>query len=301
MTYKKSRFMLLPLVRALALIALSPHSFALGTNFIIAPNGALPTSVTPGGSVTANYTVTNLTHTPRNGYIIEGLPATVTQNTSAGNCSYPINLAGLASCNLALTVTGEAHSGFAICRGSSCTTTSVPLNVSVVANTGLFIAGGLYTEGAGLLGPNLPLLAQTSNGTWSYPASFINNFPASPAFTRPDVYTTSCSGNLCVAVGEDNSSEEFGFVGVSTDGGINWTFPIGATSTYPSDYNGEIGFNGASCVGNTCVAVGQYFENTNETMDPLIATSTNGGSTWTYTADSSNLPTDNFYGYPERC
>lgn len=58
-------------------------------NFTIAPYGTLPTTVTTGQSVSANYTVTNMTSTIRNGYVLTGLPTTVTQNTIAPNCGNP--------------------------------------------------------------------------------------------------------------------------------------------------------------------------------------------------------------------
>lgn len=107
---------------------------ALAANFLITPYGTLPTTVIQGQSVSANYTVTNLTHTSRYGYFIAGLPATVTQNGTAPNCSNPINLAANASCNLRLDITGAVSSNFAICKGNSCTTATTPLHVSVSSN-----------------------------------------------------------------------------------------------------------------------------------------------------------------------
>lgn len=103
---------------------------AFAANFNIAPYGTLPTTVSTGQTVAANFTLTNITNTARNGYFITGLPATVTQNTTSPNCSNPINLPANASCNLQLDITGAVSSNFAICKGNSCTTATTPLNVT---------------------------------------------------------------------------------------------------------------------------------------------------------------------------
>ena len=67
----------------------------------------------------------------RNGYTLQGFPATVTQNTTSPNCANPINLEPHASCNLQLDITGAVSSNFAICKLNSCTTATTPLNVSL--------------------------------------------------------------------------------------------------------------------------------------------------------------------------
>ena len=104
---------------------------AFAANFTIAPYGTLPTTITTGQTVSANYTVTNMTNTARNGYTLQGFPATVTQNTTSPNCGNPINLEALASCQLQLDITGAVSSNFAICKGNSCTTATTPLNVTL--------------------------------------------------------------------------------------------------------------------------------------------------------------------------
>ena len=130
------------------MMLLSAQSVFAAANFNIAPYGTLPTTVTTGQTVAANFTLTNMTNTSRNGYFITGLPATVTQNTTSPNCTNPINLAANASCNLQLDITGAVSSNFAICKGNSCTTATTPLNVS--SSTGPSIARFAYiTEGYG--------------------------------------------------------------------------------------------------------------------------------------------------------
>src|ERR1700722_8238262 len=86
---EKTSFKLHKLYAVIALLS-AQHAFA--ANFTITPVGTLPPTVTIGESVSAYYNVTNMTHTPRNGYVLRGLPTTVTQNTTAPNCGNPINL-----------------------------------------------------------------------------------------------------------------------------------------------------------------------------------------------------------------
>jgi DNA-binding beta-propeller fold protein YncE len=126
---KKQNFFKLNKLYALMMLFSVHNVFA--ANFNITPYGTLPTTVTTGQTVPAYFTVTNMTNTARNGYFIQGLPATVTQNTTSPNCSNPINLVANTSCQLRLDITGAVSASFAICKGNSCTTATTPLNVSV--------------------------------------------------------------------------------------------------------------------------------------------------------------------------
>ena len=112
-------------------IALCSAQAVFAANFNIAPLGTLPTTVVQGQTVSANFTLTNMTGSARNGYTIAGLPDTVSQNTSSPNCTNPINLAAQASCNLKLDISGAVSSGFAICNGIACTQAKTPLHVTV--------------------------------------------------------------------------------------------------------------------------------------------------------------------------
>src|ERR1700730_13163770 len=86
-----------------AVIVLLSAQNAFAANFNIAPYGTLPTTLASGQTVPAYFTVTNMTNTARNGYVVEGLPSTVTQNTTAPNCGNPINLGPYpANCQLEL-------------------------------------------------------------------------------------------------------------------------------------------------------------------------------------------------------
>jgi hypothetical protein len=124
----KQKFITLNGLCVLIILLFAQNIFA--ANFNITPLGTLPTSVTTGHTVFANYTLTNMTHTARNGYVLQGLPATVTQNSTNPYCSNPINLGPTASCQLQLNITGAVSSNFAICKENNCTTAASPLNVS---------------------------------------------------------------------------------------------------------------------------------------------------------------------------
>ncbi|MFI4919218.1 MAG: hypothetical protein ACHP65_06655 [Legionellales bacterium] len=114
-----------------AVIALLVTQGVFAANFNISPYGTLPTTVTTGQSVSAYFTVTNMTNTARNGYVVQGLPTTVTQNTTSPKCTNPINLGPNANCQLQLDITGAVSANFAICKGNSCTTATTPLSVSL--------------------------------------------------------------------------------------------------------------------------------------------------------------------------
>lgn len=110
---------------------LTSTAFA-GASFNIAPDSDYPwpSSVYPGQMVHAYYQITNQTSSTRSGYQIQGLPSTVTQDFSEGDCQQSISLASQASCILKLNITGPTQSNFALCHGSNCTKASVPLSIS---------------------------------------------------------------------------------------------------------------------------------------------------------------------------
>lgn len=283
---KAKHFKLLPLFQTLALLSFIPEVYA-AQNFLIQPNGPLPTEVSAGGSVTANFTVTNLTNLVRNGYSVVGLPSTVQQNASSGNCSAPINLAAHARCNLQFIINGAVNSKFAICKGSNCTTSSEPLNVTVTSSR--MVAGGTYCSNAGCL----PLLAQTTTGTWSYPSTVISNLPTSPGFGDATIRTASCSGPLCIAAGNDNNNNSTPFIAVSPSNGNNWTYPVGSSGTWPIDLTGNAQFKSSSCSGALCVVVGEYVGNGSQQY-PIVAQTTDSGLTWAYPINSTTPPPNLF-------
>ena len=133
---KQNKGLFFPTLNTIAAFAIVTPLQAAGNFAITSLVGTtLPNEVLSGGSVVAYYTVANLTHSPRNGYKVVGLPGTVSQSTSdpivTNLCSNPINLAAKASCTLKLVITGAVSDRFAICNGPNCTTGTPALNVRV--------------------------------------------------------------------------------------------------------------------------------------------------------------------------
>ena len=66
----------------------------------------------------------------------------------------------------------------------------------------------------------------------------------------------------------------------------SWSFPITAQNPPPGfDLTGQ--FNAASCSGSICIATGTYDDIDSHSF-PVIAQTTNGGSSWTYAIDGTN-------------
>lgn len=269
-------------------------SFA-AANFNITPKTGttLPTSVTPGGNAFAFYTVTNLTRTTRNNYTVQGLPATVSQNTTHSTypdiCANPVTLASKASCTLVLDIRGEAKANFALCNGMNCTTASTPLNVSV-NKTLPIIATGEFFDNTFLERPLLAL-SQDQGGSWHYPEPIYFSALPDPA-AGGHLYGASCNGLHCISQGcfYDGFTNR-PLLAMTRDGGNTWSYPVEIyNSALPSDFE-EGNLNGASVSGNLLVTSGFYV--TSGTSLPLIGVSQDGGVTWTYPANvyaPGNLP-----------
>ncbi|MGM9452931.1 fibronectin type III domain-containing protein [Legionella bozemanae] len=151
------------------------------------------------------------------------------------------------------------------------------------------VAVGSYAD-ANFIGRPLLALSKNAGTTWAYPDSIT-----APLFTPNNTHpfnnglfnSTSCTGNTCIAVGSYNDgSIDRPLLALSKDAGTTWTFPEAITApvftpnnTHPFN-NGF--FNGASCTGNTCIAVGAYHDGS--TGRPLLALSKNAGTTWTFPA-----------------
>jgi len=291
---KQHQLALTPVYCAIISVLASNQAIA-AANFRIGPEQGttLPTIVYPGTTAIAYYTITNLTGTARNGYVIEKLPSTAVQNTTGSNCQSVINLQAHASCRLQIDITGATQTAFALCRGSSCTTASVPLNVSAGSSPPM-IAAGLYNS------QPLPLLARSGDGgvNWSYPTTIfseLSTIPAPATFTGGQFFTASCSGNNCVAAGDEITF--YPLLAYSGDGGSTWTYPSSIINLLPADFSATSytfaaptpavyavnGFNSVSCNGNICVAGGSYKRNVSPPdIKALLAQSTDGGASWTY-------------------
>ena len=156
-------------------------------------------------------------------------------------------------------------------------------------------AGNYYT-----LSYVYPLLVKSSDGGASWVSTLYSTIPTPPTgYGSSGIFhSVSCSGLNCVAAGSYNDLSEvtYPLIATSADGGATWSYTLDAETTgLPEDYDSTGIFNSVSCSGVNCVAAGSYL-NLGGVPYPLIATSADGGASWTYTLDSAmpTLPSD-FY------
>lgn len=165
-------------------------------------------------------------------------------------------------------------------------------SVSCDGNT--CVAAGIYTSSGNTERPLLAI-SQNSGSDWIFPTSTTEP-TFEPNDTYPfnfgDLHSASCSGSTCIAVGYYGSAGIIRpLLALSQDSGSNWSFPESITApmltSFPFDNDGE--FYGASCSGNTCIAVGTY-TGSNGQFHPLIALSQDSGSNWTYPNSVTDAP-----------
>ena len=135
------------LLFTLFLMGFGNASYALPFNIVVKNGTQLPTVVNKGSTVTAYYTVNNLSVAQQNNNFVKYLPPNVTQVTANGaysdTCGATFNLAGQGkagdSCTLQLTVSGvvdgsvaDTHQHLFVClpTGLSCAGTAQSLNVT---------------------------------------------------------------------------------------------------------------------------------------------------------------------------
>lgn len=261
-------------------------------NIVPTPGTSLPTTVVQGSSVSAYYTITNNTNATRAGYAIKGLPSSVVaQNTSNGHCPAVISLAAKASCVLQLDITGAVSSNFALCRGVACTSSAVPLNVSVTPTPPpppppppppFFVAAGQYNTSSGVA--PLIVYSTVAGAAWAYPLASLASMAAGTY-----LYSASCVGSFCLVGGESTGP----FLATSSSSGQNWA--VVNFSALPADYSANGYFNAVACADTFCIAGGSYF---NGSMGvPFVGTSTGLGANWSSTYTSANVPSDLSFGY----
>ncbi len=167
------------------------------------------------------------------------------------------------------------------------------------------IAAGSYQTTA-IGNPAYPLLASSTNGgvTWAYTID-RDTTPSVPTdYTSTGSFrAASCAGLNCIVVGSYEttgaSNPLYPLAASSTDGGTTWVYTIdSATRGLPTDYYSGVPIGAANgvfatstCNGLTCIAAGAY-ENQATTIFPFLASSTNGGATWTFPISSGTLPHD---------
>lgn len=261
-----------------------------GTNFDIVPaSGYLfPTHVVVGGKVSAYYSITNKTQTPRLGYSISGLPQGVIQDTSPSYCQSLINLQPNRSCLLKLDITRAVASNFALCRNSTCSSASRALNISLLRSEPV-IAAGSYRVSA----VSNPLIATSVNGGWHWGYSLTASSLSLPSDSNGNsVFSSaSCSGLRCIASGyytvNNLGIDHAPLIASSSNGGVTWQYTLDSNITpLPQGYDDCQDSSYTSCSGLNCVSSVDYYEG--NSIFPLIASSTNGGQSWLYTMTSAS-------------
>ena len=154
----------------------------------------------------------------------------------------------------------------------------------------------------------LPLIAVGKNNLsqWSYPKAVHENLTQiiDPNLTVATLNDGSCVGSggstVCFGAGSYfTSSRQFPLIALTTNGGLNWTYPSSVyqdlgTKIDPNFVSGYL--QGTSCslsgCNRICIAAGAYFcaGSSCDSQLPLLAMSTTNTNEWTYpTAIFSNL------------
>ena len=238
--------------------------------------------------------------------------------TSAPNHVYPlagikINTPGYSLGNLGLDCTPSGN-GYCLFSVSN----KQPATISISGASGYSISGtisnltaiGLVLQNNG--GDDLTVNSGATTFQFATPVAYGSSYNVT-VFQQPTGLTCSVSngsganatanvtnvsltcapGSLIAAGQYSNGTTNYPLLANSTNGGATWTYSITSSApTLPSDYSNSGTFSGASCSGLNCVAAGGYSNGT--TYYPLLANSTNGGATWTYsiTSSATTLPSD---------
>ena len=115
--------------------------------------------------------------------------------------------------------------------------------------------------------------------------------------STPKTLTIQTDSMPMVAAGsyQDTNETSYPLLATSSDSGASWVYTLdSATSpSVPSRFSNDGSFNGVSCRGLNCVAAGSYTSTNGISQNPeypLLATSSDGGVSWTYTLDSTTSP-----------
>jgi len=161
------------------------------------------------------------------------------------------------------------------------------------------IAGGSYTGSGSLTYPSLAV--GTAGGkNWSYSLDEVKGTMPFDFLNKGVFNDVNCSGDTCVAGGSYESTDGnfYPMLAVSSNGGVNWSYSVERGTGTPSDFvpNNSVesvAFTSVTCSSTSyCIAVGYYQGSTGgDKQDIMIATTTNGGTNWTYEVSGvSGLP-----------
>lgn len=156
------------------------------------------------------------------------------------------------------------------------------------------ISAGSYLTNQGSTRPLLAISHDGGEG-WSYPASVFSALPINTGLIA--LFTSaSCSRLNCLASGRfdrllPGKDLSFPLLMSSQNGGDTWSLPSTILSALPKDFKQGRFTTQPLCSGQNCLVAGFYLA-TNLKL-PLLANSSDAGSTWTYPESIIvNLPTD---------
>lgn len=167
-------------------------------------------------------------------------------------------------------------------NGSNWTSVIAPsstANFLGVSCTGSGASAICVAAGHDTVNPGSLAVSQDGGTNWTTQTANVTGY----------YYTVSCTGNTCVAVGQ-NTSTKLPLIVTSTNGGTTWTVkPVNGTP--PG--SGGLGsfFRSVTCANNGsnvfCTAAGE--DASVNPYAPLLAMSTDGGNTWAYQT-VTNMP-----------
>ena len=228
-----------PILGSFIALTSATHSFAGNLSITVKDGTTLPTRIVKGQTLTAYFTVKNMTNKARSGYRLVGLnQSLVKQSINTQSCPAIINLTPGGTCTLQLDILAPVHSGFAIANGNSVTKSSVDLNVTLTTNSPLTTVGFYINNSTGFA--PLSYTSTNAGSSWtvsSAPLPLPNDVIAIPANQVSKLSSVTCdsTGQLCSAVGEyTNTSNGLAPLSyTSTNGGGSWS--LSAALPLPTD------------------------------------------------------------------
>lgn len=154
--------------------------------------------------------------------------------------------------------------------------------LSSASSDNFFVVAGQYAQ--------TPYVEVSNNGgvSWTFPTDINTGLPSD--FSDGVLKKVSCSGPNCIAAGSysDGYGNVFPLLAITTNSGVNWNYPAAVINPVVVPATAHFDWlNGASCRGNTCIAVGQY-KDVGTIQRPLLAITKDAGSTWSFPASITN-------------
>ncbi len=168
----------------------------------------------------------------------------------------------------------------------------------------LFAAGGLYHMGTN--GTQFPMLAVNTERRgnehgWTYSIDSAHNLPHGFSYNGAFPGVT-CLADSCIGVGaySDEFGDTYPMIAVSKErfGRHLWDYAIDKSSVLPTGYS-NAQFYAISCSGDICAAVGEFTNDANNNVYPMLAVSLRQGAigSWRFINVTSNFPGSNINAY----